>query len=449
MTITASGVREAVSNAGWGQWTQADYSPEQWRRACLVDMGTGDPGNKNRYKVPVREPDGTLNRNGCHAAAGAHGLQGVDAPPDVKRTAARALVRLYTSQLKESAPAAILTMAGMSANSADPGGVTRDLTVVNIDVDLEDEDEDEDEEDDGECGCEVDSVAPCADCGCCCAGDASGNCGCACGADGTCGTCGCSCNDPQAEGASTAPGGMNACAPKGKGKKAGMHAKYPGGFTRTIAFRLASTKGDGRTLEGYAAVFDSPTRIDSMFEGKFDEQIRRGAFARYLEKRTPTLMFEHGHHPLIGSMPLGRITRASEDTRGLYVQARLSDNWLIEPVRDAVRDGAITGMSFRFLVPEGGDTWEKRKGDVPLRTLTDVDVPELGPVVFPAYEPTTVSVRSSLDRIPKTLSGRSTTRRGEGGGRDDRTRQRTAALTYEEIRAIQEIEIRSNLERRW
>jgi HK97 family phage prohead protease len=111
-------------------------------------------------------------------------------------------------------------------------------------------------------------------------------------------------------------------------------------------------------------------------------------------------MFEHGRHPLIGTMPLGKITGAREDGTGLWIEARLTDNWLISPVRDAVANGALDGMSFRFTVDDGGEMWEDRSGDVPLRSLTSLNVPELGPVVFPAYEPTTASVRSVLDRLP-------------------------------------------------
>ena len=54
---------DSVSDKAWN-YSQADYSIDEWRAACLIDMGTGDPATKGRYKVPVREPDGTLNRNG-------------------------------------------------------------------------------------------------------------------------------------------------------------------------------------------------------------------------------------------------------------------------------------------------------------------------------------------------------------------------------------------------
>lgn len=166
------------------------------------------------------------------------------------------------------------------------------------------------------------------------------------------------------------------------------------GLIRSAPFELvrADSSGDGLTMEGYAAVFNSPTTINS-WEGNFRETIRPGAFKKTLSERTPVLMFEHGQHPLIGTMPLGTITKAREDAHGVYVQARLSDNWLIKPVRDAIAEGAIQGMSFRFSIVR--DEWTKAKrGDIPDRYIHELRAPELGPVVFPAYPDTEVGVRS-------------------------------------------------------
>jgi HK97 family phage prohead protease len=173
------------------------------------------------------------------------------------------------------------------------------------------------------------------------------------------------------------------------------------GEYRTVPFDLASAQvnGDGLTFSGYAAVFNTTARIAGWDED-FDEQIAPGAFRAITGGAYPVLMFEHGRHPLIGTMPLGKLTDAREDPAGLWIEARLIDNWLISPVRDAVAAEAIDGMSFRFTVDGDGETWVERSGDVPLRTLTSVSVPELGPVVFPAYEPTTASVRSVLDKLP-------------------------------------------------
>ena len=161
-------------------------------------------------------------------------------------------------------------------------------------------------------------------------------------------------------------------------------------LVRHVEFR-ADPSDDGLTLEGYAAVFNEWTEIDS-WEGSFRERIAPGAFRKTLSERTPILQFDHGTHPLIGSLPLGVFTSIKEDEHGLRVKARLSDNWLVQPIRDAIRDGAITGMSFRFRVIR--DKWAKGSDKMAERTINEVALFEAGPVVFPAYEQTTVGVRS-------------------------------------------------------
>lgn len=183
------------------------------------------------------------------------------------------------------------------------------------------------------------------------------------------------------------------------------------GLCRSMPFTLtrADEGSDGLTLEGHAAVFDTPTEINS-WEGTFVESIKRGAFSKTIRETTPILQFDHGRHPLVGSIPIGSIKSLREDDQGLYVQARLSNNWLIQPVRDAIADGGITGMSFRFSVVR--EVWRDAAGKTvkpdelgqllwspgdrgPLqRTLTELKVQELGPVVWPAYSETDVGVRS-------------------------------------------------------
>ena len=161
------------------------------------------------------------------------------------------------------------------------------------------------------------------------------------------------------------------------------------GLIRSVPFTV--DQQDGLTFEGYAAVYNDPTMIDS-WEGTFRETMKRGAFAKTISERTPVMMFDHGHHPMIGTMPIGVITSLREDDHGLRVQGRLADNWLIEPVRDAIASKAVDGMSFRMDVIK--DTWKLGADKIPERTISEVRCPELGPVVFPAYANTEASVRS-------------------------------------------------------
>ena len=189
--------------------------------------------------------------------------------------------------------------------------------------------------------------------------------------------------------------------------------------------------GDGLTLDGFAAVFNRETIIDS-WEGRFKEQIAPGSMKRSFREAPPVIQFEHGRHPLIGSLPIAELTRIAEETDpdlapdgGAHVVGRLLDNWLIQPVRDAIANQSVNGMSFRFTVVR--EKWTDATGrqirdedelrqllrrtwleDVPdeellTRTLQELRVPELGPVVFPAYAETSVSVRSMLDRLDQLL----------------------------------------------
>lgn len=218
-------------------------------------------------------------------------------------------------------------------------------------------------------------------------------------------------------------------------------------LTRSVPFELdrADEGGDGLTLSGYAAVFNARTTIDS-WEGQFEEQIAPGAFKRSINAGKPVLQFDHGRHPLVGSIPLGNIKTLREDQRGLYVEARLHDNWLVEPVRDAIASGAVDGMSFRFSVVR--DSWEHPKSGskkLPVRTLEEVKLHELGPVVFPAYRQTTVGVRSEvvtlLDEIMRDDDLRADLARAlvlgtriDGSSSDDDTRERPASPDEDDSR---------------
>lgn len=94
-----------VSNKPWSDFKQSDYTLEQWYAACLVHLGQGPPTSKSDCKLPVREPDGTLNRNGVHAAAGAlaGARGGVDLPPEARAAAIKKIISLYAS-MGEAAP---------------------------------------------------------------------------------------------------------------------------------------------------------------------------------------------------------------------------------------------------------------------------------------------------------------------------------------------------------
>jgi len=107
-----------ISEKPWSEYTKADYSIEQWHAACLIHIHEGAPTSKSQCKLPVKTPNGAVNRNGVHAAAAAlagarGGLKGVSA--EQKSKAAGALRRYY-SQLDETAPDSLSQTMNLGAD---------------------------------------------------------------------------------------------------------------------------------------------------------------------------------------------------------------------------------------------------------------------------------------------------------------------------------------------
>jgi len=102
------------SDKPWGSISESDYKDaDAFCAACLIDLNKpGQEKTKANCKLPIKEPNGTYNRNAIHAAAaalaGARG--GVQAPPEEKRKAARKLIRLY-QEMKEEPPESLRRLA--------------------------------------------------------------------------------------------------------------------------------------------------------------------------------------------------------------------------------------------------------------------------------------------------------------------------------------------------
>lgn len=143
-------------------------------------------------------------------------------------------------------------------------------------------------------------------------------------------------------------------------------------------------EGDGNTLVGYAAVFDSPSE-----PMPFVEYVKRGAFAKTLDRGADVrLLIDHT------GVPLARTTsgtlRLYEDDRGLAVEADLDpDNPDAMRVMSALKRGDLSQMSFAFKTIK-----DRFSDDRMVRELDEVDLFDVSVVTFPAYERTVAEIRS-------------------------------------------------------
>lgn len=140
-----------------------------------------------------------------------------------------------------------------------------------------------------------------------------------------------------------------------------------------------------RVLVGYAAAFNS----DATIGDNFIERIDPSAFNASLNGDVRALI-DHNSGRVIGRTKSGTL-RLSVDNRGLRVEIDVPDTVDGRDLWTLVERGDISGMSFGFRVTK--QDWDDT-GDIPVRTLLSVDLHEVSAVAFPAYDDTTLAVRS-------------------------------------------------------
>lgn len=93
------------------------YTDEQWRRACVLDRGEAAGEGKQRYGLPVREPDGTLN---CRAVANARArISQVKGASSEAKAAAQRKLDTFARQCQEYRSKSLTGCAGCSCESCD------------------------------------------------------------------------------------------------------------------------------------------------------------------------------------------------------------------------------------------------------------------------------------------------------------------------------------------
>lgn len=156
-----------------------------------------------------------------------------------------------------------------------------------------------------------------------------------------------------------------------------------------IDFRDA-TDGDKMVIEGYAAVYDSKTRIGADDWG-FDEIIERGAFNGANLKDVP-LKYNHLDAVPILARTRNKSLTLTPDDKGLKIRAELIDTTDNVDMFKRIKAGLINKMSFAFTV---ADEQIDTTGKIPFRHIRKFDkIFDVSVVDTPAYEDTSVFARS-------------------------------------------------------
>jgi hypothetical protein len=156
-------------------------------------------------------------------------------------------------------------------------------------------------------------------------------------------------------------------------------------------FRQIEQDGTGRTVSGYAAVFNSPTTI-----GWFTEIIEPGAFDDAIAASDARALFNHEDEYLLARQSSGTL-KLSIDDRGLKYEFESPETSMGNDILVMINRGDLKESSFAFTVAE--QSWEEAADEEGnwsyTRRIKKVDrLYDVSPVTYPAYPDTSVAARS-------------------------------------------------------
>ncbi|MBF0358872.1 MAG: HK97 family phage prohead protease [Magnetococcales bacterium] len=158
-------------------------------------------------------------------------------------------------------------------------------------------------------------------------------------------------------------------------------------FTVT-GMKIETRDGDKKTITGHAAVFNEL----SQDLGGFREQIAPGAFKEAIGQDDVRALFNHDPNFLLGRNTSGTL-RLKEDDKGLAIEIDPPDTVAARDLITLMERGDVSQMSFGFSVRPKGQNWAEGDDGEAIRTLTNLRLFDVSPVVYPAYPQTDVGVR--------------------------------------------------------
>jgi len=144
---------------------------------------------------------------------------------------------------------------------------------------------------------------------------------------------------------------------------------------------------EGRTVEGYASVFNSMSED----LGGFREIILPGAFSEVLDNDVRAL-YNHDSNYLLARTTSGTL-ELKEDDKGLYYRFEMPNTSYGNDMLELFRRGDLSQSSFGFTVEK--DSWRMEEGQH-VRYIERVgSLFDVSPVVFPAYASASSGLRSA------------------------------------------------------
>jgi hypothetical protein len=147
---------------------------------------------------------------------------------------------------------------------------------------------------------------------------------------------------------------------------------------------------DGLTVEGYAAVFDTPEVMYEIDGIEYKEVVDRKAFASS-QMADVVMNYNHGGKPVARTK--NGTLQLNLDDHGLKVRADLSSSRESRELFEEIKAGLIDKMSFAFTV--SGEQYDK---STRTRRITGIKrLYDVAAVDIPAYDSTSIMARSFFE----------------------------------------------------
>lgn len=174
-----------------------------------------------------------------------------------------------------------------------------------------------------------------------------------------------------------------------------------------LVVRAAGGLKKGPGLVGYGSVSGVVSTIEGWFSD-WDEEVAPGAWAKTISEGDIRSMFNHNTDRLLGRTKSKTLTLSEDDT-GLRYEVSINN---ADPnamsVHAQVERGDVDGSSVWFRILREVWTYPDKTNSLerPHRLIQEARLFETGPVVFPAFEQTSVAARTGgpvLDGVLRAL----------------------------------------------
>lgn len=158
---------------------------------------------------------------------------------------------------------------------------------------------------------------------------------------------------------------------------------------------LRAGQGDSiGQIAGYAIVWNTPST-----NLPFIEVIQSGALDG-VDLSKVLALYDHDFANILGRVDSGTL-KLDVDDHGLHFTLDIPDTTLGHDVYTQIKNGNLRGLSFRFTIADGGETWKNVNGK-PVRYISKIaTMREISIVSVPAYDDTSVEVTRSFKEFTK------------------------------------------------